>query len=76
MARLKNMVPPRLLPIFDALEAAMREVHAGEILPAQATAMANLARALVLVLQSGELEERLRRLEETNGVNGSTSRPA
>ncbi len=61
--RLRSLVPPRLVPIFDTLESALGEVHSGDLDPKQATAMASLARAMVAVLQAGELEERVRRLE-------------
>jgi hypothetical protein len=62
-ARLRGLVPPRLLATFDALEDAMAEVHDGRLDPRQANAMASLARAMVAVLQAGELEERVRQLE-------------
>ena len=65
--RLRGLVPPRLVPVFDRLEAALAETHAGDLDPKQATAMAALARAMVAVLTSGELEERLRKLEEGMG---------
>src|SRR5262245_28861121 len=63
IARLHALVPPRLRSVADALEAAMAEVHAGKLDPAKGNAMANIARALVAVLTSGELEQRLRELE-------------
>lgn len=63
IVRLRGLTPPRLLPIFDTLEAALREVHAGDITPQQATAMAALARALTTLLTAGEIEQRLRDLE-------------
>ena len=62
-ARLRGLVPPRLLATFDALEDAMTEVHDGCLDAKQANAMASLARAMVSVLQAGELEERVRALE-------------
>jgi hypothetical protein len=62
-ARLRALVPPRLMPVFDRLEAALEEVHRGELEPKRAQAMASLARALVAVLTAGELEERVRKLE-------------
>jgi hypothetical protein len=63
ITRLRGLVPPRLLPIFDLLETALGEVHDGTLAPAQAAAMAALARAMVAVLQAGEVEQRLRELE-------------
>src|SRR5215216_4560839 len=62
-ARLRALLPPRLAPVFDRLETALAETHAGELDPKQAQAMASLARALVALVVSGELEERLRKLE-------------
>lgn len=69
--RLRGLIPPRLLPIFDVLEAALGEVHEATITPQQAGAMASLARAMVAVLSAGELEERVRNLErEASEVRG------
>ncbi|MDO8674303.1 MAG: hypothetical protein Q7O66_23080 [Dehalococcoidia bacterium] len=62
-ARLRGAIPARLLPIYDKLELALNEVHTGALDTRRATAMAALARALVAVLQAGELEDRLRQLE-------------
>jgi hypothetical protein len=66
-ARLRGLVPPRLLPVYDKLGTALDQVHTGEIESKQATAMAALARAMVVVLTSGELEERVRDLEAKTG---------
>ncbi|ACZ38915.1 hypothetical protein [Sphaerobacter thermophilus] len=64
VVRLRRLVPPRLLPVFDQLEQALRDVLGGSLEPRRAMAAASVARALVDVLQAGELEERLRKLEE------------
>jgi hypothetical protein len=56
-----------LAPIYDQLEAALGEVHAGTLDPRTALAMAALARAMVAVLQAGEVEQRLRELEGRAG---------
>ena len=61
--RLRGLVPPRLSPVFDQLEGALGDVLAGTLPPQQATAAAAVARAMVAVLTSGELEERVRQLE-------------
>ncbi len=61
--RMRNMSPPRLIPIYDRLELALQQVHDRSLSPAQAGAMAQLARALAALLQAGELEERLCALE-------------
>jgi hypothetical protein len=66
-ARLRRLVPPRLVPVFDILESSLREVHDGGLEPGRANAMGNLARALVAVLTAGELEERLRAVEQKAG---------
>ncbi|MDP2858887.1 MAG: hypothetical protein Q8P50_13050 [Bacillota bacterium] len=71
-ARLGKLVPPRLMAVYDTLELALGQVYRGEIDPRVATAMASLAGAMVRVLTSGELEARVRALEErqppaTNG---------
>jgi hypothetical protein len=50
--------------VFDTLEQALTEVHRGASTPGQATAMAALSRAMVSVLTAGELEERVRQLEQ------------
>src|SRR5829696_1164137 len=60
--RLRSLCPPKLVPIYEQLEAALGEVHAGQLDPKIAGAMAALARALVAVLQAGEVEQRLREL--------------
>jgi hypothetical protein len=62
--RLRGLVPPRLLSVFDALEVALAEVHAGTLDPRQATAMAAIARAMVSVLTAGEIEQRVRDIEQ------------
>ena len=58
-------MPPRLVPVFESLEVALSEVHAGDLTPACANAMSSVARALVAVLTAGELEQRLRGLERS-----------
>jgi hypothetical protein len=63
-ARLARLVPPRLTNVFDVLETALSEVREGTISPPQASAMAALGRALVAVMTAGELEARLRDLEQ------------
>lgn len=63
--RMRSLVPPRLVDVYEQLELALTAVHAGELPPPRAAAMANLARAMVTVLQAGELEERVRTIEES-----------
>ena len=52
-----------LRPVFERLKDALVEVHQGKLDPRVATAMASLAGAMVRVLTSGELEERVWALE-------------
>ena len=62
--RLRRLIPPRLLPVFDRLEGVLEELHDGAIDPRTATAMAAVASVLCRLLTAGEVEERLRNLEE------------
>ena len=64
IARLRALIPPRLATVYDALEAALQEVHDGGLEPSQAHAMAALARAMVSVLTAGEFEARVRHIED------------
>lgn len=64
--RLGRLVPPRLIPIFDTLEEAMNECYSGELEPRIAQALASLAGAMVKVIAAGEMEERLRKLEQVS----------
>jgi hypothetical protein len=57
------MIPLRLRPTLDLIERAIQEVHEGKLEPRIGTSMASLASALVKVLESGILEERLSKLE-------------
>jgi len=63
-ARLRGLVPPRLVAVYDRLEAALEEVHDGTLDPRAAGAMAAISRAMVSVLTAGELEARVRELEQ------------
>jgi hypothetical protein len=63
-ARLQRLIPARLISIYDVLEASLLEVHDGKLEPARATAMAAISRAMVTILTAGELEERLRAVEQ------------
>ena len=59
----KRMLPPRLRSVFDRLDDAMKEVHDGTLSPARGQAMASIAGAAVRVLEAGELEEKIRKME-------------
>ena len=65
--RAGKLLPARLQPMVSLLEDALGEVHRGELDPRAASAMASLAGALVRTITAGELEERLRALEERGG---------
>ena len=65
--RAGKLLPARLQPMVSLLEDALGEVHRGELDPRAASAMASLAGALVRAMTAGELEERLRALEDRSG---------
>ena len=65
--RAGKLLPARLQPMVSLLEDALGEVHRGELDPRAAWAMASLAGALVRTITAGELEERLRALEDRGG---------
>ena len=69
--RAGKLLPARLQPVVSLLENALGEVHRGELDHRQASAMASLAGALVRTITAGELEERLRALEDRGGVKVS-----
>ena len=60
VVQMRGLVSPGLLPIFDRLGT----VVASTLTPEQAQAMAALRRPMVRDPQAGELEERLRDLED------------
>lgn len=62
-ARAERLVPSHLKPVYGLLAKALVEVYESALDPRQATALASLAGAMVKVLTSGELEERVRMLE-------------
>lgn len=64
LARVSRLIPARLGSVYERLERALEECHRGQLDPKVANALANLARAASAVLSAGEIEERLRRLEE------------
>lgn len=70
IVRLRGLAPPRLRDLFDVLEVAVGEVHGGALAPPAATAMAALARAMVAVLDAGDLAERVAELEQAVSDRG------
>ena len=69
--RAGKLLPARLQPMVSLLEDALGEVHRGELNPRAASAMASLAGALVRAITAGELEERLRVLEDRGAGKAS-----
>ena len=63
VARAAKLVPRELRAVLGQLMSALGEVRADTISPAQGSAMASLAAAIVRVYQVGVLEERLAALE-------------
>lgn len=79
-ARSIKAMPERLKPVAELLSVAMARTFNGTLKPQQATAIAALASAFCRVVQTGELEERLRTLEaaarEAEQERGGTTWPA
>ena len=69
--RAGKLLPARLQPMVSLLEDALGEVHRGELDPHAASAMASLAGVLVRTITAGELEERLRTLEDRGAMKVS-----
>jgi hypothetical protein len=61
--RIRRLVPPRLVSTYDILESALIAVRDGKLDARQGVAMASIAKAMVAVMTSGELEQRIRDLE-------------
>ncbi len=53
---MEKLLPSHLRPMFDGLEAAMKEVREGRLDPSQASAMASLVGAMLKVIKAGERE--------------------
>ena len=70
--RAAKLLPARLQPVVALLENAMGEVHRGELELRAVSAMASLAGALVRTITAGELEERLRALEDRGAGRASS----
>jgi len=67
IARAGKLLPGELRPVLDTLIAAIDEVKAEALTPAQAGAMAALASAVVRLFTVGVLEQRVADLEARNG---------
>jgi len=73
-ARLAKMLPQRLMPIYDLLEQVLGELHKGTVTPQVGGAMAAVAGQMVKLLTSGELEQRVRQLEERQAATNGGAR--
>jgi hypothetical protein len=62
--RSAKLLPGLLRPVVEELLAAFREVHAKQLDPSRATAMAALASAICRTFTVGLVEERLTALEQ------------
>lgn len=70
--RLQRLVPPRLVDVYDQLEAGLARLLAGELDPRVALAAATLADAMVKLLAEGSVEEQLKALERQGAVEPPT----
>jgi hypothetical protein len=63
-ARLEKLMSSRFAPVSALLENVLQELNSKKMDPRTALAIASVSKALVSVMSTGELEERLRILEE------------
>jgi hypothetical protein len=63
-ARALRLLPARLAPIFERMERVFLDLDRGEYDRRDAVAMATVAGVLLKIVQAGELEERVRAMEE------------
>jgi hypothetical protein len=63
-AKAERLLPSRLRPVVEGLERAFAAVEAEQMDARTGTALATIAAAIVRTVQAGELEERLRSLEQ------------
>ena len=74
LSRLKRGMPMELLSISDVqavLGAVLRDLLDGKLDPPVANSAAGVARAFAALATAGDLEERLRKLEEKAGLKES-----
>ena len=62
--RLEKLMPSRLHPVYEEIEDVLFAVRKGKVDPKVVHAMAAAAKALVMLLQVAEFEERLASLEQ------------
>ena len=65
--RAQKVMPARLAPVFARLETVLDRLDTDAIDPKTAQVMASVARAMATILTAGELEQRVRALEERTG---------
>jgi hypothetical protein len=65
-AQVSRLRRSRLSDVLDRLHDAMQEMNSEKFDHVKAAAMASVARAIVAVMEAGEMEERLRILEDRN----------
>jgi hypothetical protein len=63
-ARLEKLMSPRFAPVSGMLQGVLEELKSNKMDPKTAQAIANVSRVLITVLTMGDLEERVRVLEE------------
>ncbi len=73
-ARAEKLMPAVLKPVLHALLDSLAKVKQSQINPAQATATAALAGAIVRVYEAGMLEERLQALESVQAPGTTAGR--
>jgi hypothetical protein len=64
IVRAQKLMPSRLVPVFVMMKGVLADVYNDKMDNKKAQTIALVARALVAIFTAGELEERLRALEE------------
>ncbi len=70
---LETRMNPKLKDVVELLGMAAKQVHRGEITPAQGSSLASIATALIKAVESAELTLRLSILEMRVNSGGSES---
>lgn len=65
--RAAKRIPPTLQGVQEVLHRALAGLESGELEPGRATAMGNVARALVTLTEAADFEQRLAELEKAAG---------
>jgi hypothetical protein len=69
-SRAAKLLPSRLRPVVSILEAALAQTFRGQMEPRVAVALASVAGAIVRCVTAGELDERVRLLEQQASDEG------